>query len=355
MTTIALLPGDGIGSEILDGPIAFLRQLERDGAPVSVTGPWPYGSSGWAADRLDPARADRRGLPRGRRHPFRRRRHPPRHHRAAVPQPGGRAHRAAAHLRPAHQRAHGPRARRGRRRSSSATSPAAPTPARPCRVESDGTRPAEDRARARARARAGGLRHRRRARAQHTRTGVRISVDKASVYATSPTVATHRTRNRRRQPASAFADVNVDRAAYELVKYDAAARRSSSPKGCSATSCPTSCARAPVHRRSAVRRRSTRTGRFGNGTTALFEPAHGSSPHRTGSRRSNPTGAWLALADLFAWCPDLAALGSAHRAFAARSTTSSTPRHRPTTSPRPASRRSIWTSSTSGSSTRWRA
>ncbi|MGH9060939.1 MAG: hypothetical protein ACRDZY_15720, partial [Acidimicrobiales bacterium] len=23
---------------------------------------------------------------------------------------------------------------------------------------------------------------------------------------------------------------------------------------------------------------------------------------------SNPTGAWLALADLFAWCPDLAAL-----------------------------------------------
>jgi 3-isopropylmalate dehydrogenase len=46
----------------------------------------------------------------------------------------------------------------------------------------------------------------------------------------------------------------------------------------------------------------------GRGVTALFEPAHGSSPHRTGTRRSNPTGAWLALADLFAWCPDLAAL-----------------------------------------------
>ena len=27
MTTIALLPGDGIGAEILDGPVAFLRQL----------------------------------------------------------------------------------------------------------------------------------------------------------------------------------------------------------------------------------------------------------------------------------------------------------------------------------------
>ena len=27
MTTIALLPGDGIGAEILDGPVAFLRHL----------------------------------------------------------------------------------------------------------------------------------------------------------------------------------------------------------------------------------------------------------------------------------------------------------------------------------------
>ena len=27
MTTIALLPGDGIGEEILDGPVAFLRRL----------------------------------------------------------------------------------------------------------------------------------------------------------------------------------------------------------------------------------------------------------------------------------------------------------------------------------------
>jgi 3-isopropylmalate dehydrogenase len=47
---------------------------------------------------------------------------------------------------------------------------------------------------------------------------------------------------------------------------------------------------------------------FGSGITALFEPAHGSSPHRTGTRRSNPTGAWLALVDLLEWCPDLAAL-----------------------------------------------
>jgi 3-isopropylmalate dehydrogenase len=48
LTTIALLPGDGIGAEILDGPVAFLRQLAQEGAPVRITGPWPYGTSGWA-------------------------------------------------------------------------------------------------------------------------------------------------------------------------------------------------------------------------------------------------------------------------------------------------------------------
>ncbi|MFE5708051.1 isocitrate/isopropylmalate family dehydrogenase, partial [Rhodococcus koreensis] len=52
---------------------------------------------------------------------------------------------------------------------------------------------------------------------------------------------------------------------------------------------------------------------FGSGITALFEPAHGSSPHRTGTRRSNPTGAWLALAALLDWCPDLRPLGQATR------------------------------------------
>src|ERR1700743_2484989 len=49
MTTIALLPGDGIGAEILDGPVAYLRQLAAAGAPIVLTGPWPYGTSGWAA------------------------------------------------------------------------------------------------------------------------------------------------------------------------------------------------------------------------------------------------------------------------------------------------------------------
>ena len=47
MTTIALLPGDGIGGEILDGPVAYLHRLAADGAPVTLTGPWPYGTTGW--------------------------------------------------------------------------------------------------------------------------------------------------------------------------------------------------------------------------------------------------------------------------------------------------------------------
>src|SRR6202042_3870091 len=39
VSTIALLPGDGIGPEVLDGPVAFLRQLEAGGAPARISGP----------------------------------------------------------------------------------------------------------------------------------------------------------------------------------------------------------------------------------------------------------------------------------------------------------------------------
>ena len=102
--------------------------------------------------------------------------------------------------------------------------------------------------------------------------------------------------------------VNVDRAAYELVKYDElpaviategifgdilsdiVGARAGSPALCgSATINPDR--------------------KFGSGATGLFEPAHGTAPHRTGTRRSNPTGAWLALGALLDWCPDLQPLG----------------------------------------------
>jgi LDH2 family malate/lactate/ureidoglycolate dehydrogenase/isocitrate/isopropylmalate dehydrogenase len=40
---IALLPGDGVGEEVLDGPIRLLRGLAAQGL-VEVTGPWPVGA-----------------------------------------------------------------------------------------------------------------------------------------------------------------------------------------------------------------------------------------------------------------------------------------------------------------------
>ncbi len=303
MTTIALLPGDGIGAEILDGPVAFLRHLQRAGLPVELTGPWPYGTTGWvetgstlpdstiaACQEADVVLSGAVGTHPGitaeqcpnpeaalieLRHRF-----DLRISVRTVRVPGGedvvivRNITGGAYAGPEH------------------------------RVESDGTSDAQDRIVLNP------------ARVQevfdiavdHARAhaGRRVmSVDKASVYATS---RLWRRISLATSAATGIAidNVNVDRAAYELVKYeqlpaviiteglfgdvlsDVVCARAGSPALCgSATINPDRPA--------------------GHGITALFEPAHGSSPHRTGSRRSNPTGAWLALADLFAWCPDLAA------------------------------------------------
>jgi 3-isopropylmalate dehydrogenase len=305
MTTIALLPGDGIGAEILDGPVSYLRQLEADGAPVRLTGPWPYGTTGWletGSTLPDPTIAacrDADVVLSG----------------AVGTHPGVSAddcpNPEAALIRLRHLFDLRISVRTVRVpgqadvvivRNITGGAYAGPDQ----RVESDGVRPAEDRivldpvrvqevfdiA----------VEHAR----EHPGRAV-MSVDKASVYATS-----RLWRRISRATAAAtgqrIVDVNVDRAAYELVKQaelpavivteglfgdilsDIVCARAGSPALCgSATINPD--------------RPS------GAGVTALFEPAHGSSPHRTGSRRSNPTGAWLALADLFAWCPDLAALG----------------------------------------------
>ncbi|WP_346619310.1 Ldh family oxidoreductase [Blastococcus montanus] len=45
---VALLPGDGIGEEVLDGPSRLLRQLAERGV-LEVTGPWPVGARAAAA------------------------------------------------------------------------------------------------------------------------------------------------------------------------------------------------------------------------------------------------------------------------------------------------------------------
>ncbi len=48
MIRIALLPGDGVGEEVLEGPSRLLRQLADEGL-VDVTGPWPVGARAAAA------------------------------------------------------------------------------------------------------------------------------------------------------------------------------------------------------------------------------------------------------------------------------------------------------------------
>ncbi|MFJ9629296.1 isocitrate/isopropylmalate family dehydrogenase [Streptomyces sp. NPDC101175] len=311
MTTIALLPGDGIGSEILDGPLTYLRRLQADGAPLTLTGPFPYGTTGWQATgsilppetvaacrEADVVLSGAVGA-----HPGVTAAECPNPEAALielrhifdlrisvrtvwVPGEGGEDVVIVRNI----------------------TGGAYASPDR--RQESDGVRPAEDRVvlepdRVREVFAIAAEYAARRPDRQA------ISVDKASVFATS-----RLWRRTAHESGTAFHDVNVDRAAYELVKYpelpgvivtegifgdilsDIVCARAGSPALCgSATVNPDR--------------------RFGEGITALFEPAHGTAPHRTGSRRSNPTGAWLALADLLDWCPDLQPLGLAPKVRAA--------------------------------------
>ncbi|HEX3336797.1 MAG TPA: isocitrate/isopropylmalate family dehydrogenase [Jatrophihabitans sp.] len=313
MTTIALLPGDGVGAEILDGPLAYLRVLQHEGLPITLSGPWPYGTTGWlqTGSILPPetvqACRDADVILSG----------------AVGTHPGVTSAECpnpeAALIELRHQFdlrvsvrtvwfaggldtivvrniVDGAYAGPERRRESDGDSPAEDRIVlEPVRVEEVLAIGAEYAKR-------------------HPGRRV-ISVDKASVFATS--------RLWRRSAARvlpglgvAYDDVNVDRAAYELVR-DADLPGVVITEGifgdilsdvlCARAGSPALCGSSTINP----------DRNFGTGVTALFEPAHGSSPHRTGSRRSNPTGAWLALADLFEWCPDLAPFGLSERVRAA--------------------------------------
>lgn len=307
MTTIAVLPGDGIGKEILDGPLALLRRLADQGAPIALTGPWPYGSTGWketgsilpdqtveACREADVIFSGAVGS-----HPGITAAQCPTPEAALIRlrllfdlrvsvrtvwMPGGEDITIV--------------------RNITGGAYAGPD----ARQESDGVSDAVDTMTLHP----GQVREVLEIAAQYAAASPgrrHISVDKASVFATS--------RLWRRTAALVgeatgipFENVNVDRAAYELGKYralpsvivtegifgdilsDATCARAGSPALCGSATVN------PDHE-------------FGHGATALFEPAHGTSPRLTGSRRSNPTGAWLALASLFAWCPDLKPLGMA--------------------------------------------
>lgn len=301
MTTIALLPGDGIGSEILDGPLTYLRRLQSDGAPLILTGPYPYGTTGWlqTGSILPPETVDAC-------------------READVVLSGA----VGAHPGVAAARCPNPEAALIELRHvfdlrvsirtvwvpggddvvivRNITGGAYASPDR--RQESDGDRAAEDRVVLEpARVREVFAIAADYAARQPDRRA--ISVDKASVFATS-----RLWRRIAHESGTAFDDVNVDRAAYELVKYaelpgvivtEGIFGDILSDIVCARAGSPALCGSATVNPDRA----------FGNGVTALFEPAHGTAPHRTGSRRSNPTGAWLAVADLLDWCPDLQPLG----------------------------------------------
>jgi 3-isopropylmalate dehydrogenase len=305
MTTIALLPGDGIGGEILDGPVAFLRRLAAEGVPISLTDPLPYGSSGWqqtgsvlpertieACRAADVILSGAVGT-----------------HPGVSPAQCPHPESALITLRHMFDL-------RISVRIVWAIDTGDVTIVRNItdgayveqhhRTESDGTSAATDQIRL--------LPERVRevielaADFAQAVPGRRyLSVDKPNVFATSrlwrstaKTVAADRDVT--------FEHVNVDRAAYELVKFDRLPAVIATEGIFGDILSDIVCARAgsPALCGSATINPDKKTGA---GATGLFEPAHGSSPHRTGTRRSNPTGAWLALAALLDWCPDVAPLG----------------------------------------------
>jgi 3-isopropylmalate dehydrogenase len=313
MSTIALLPGDGIGGEILDGPVAFLRRLATVGAPVELVGPLPYGTSGWVeAGSILPERS------------------------IAACRVADVVLSGAVGTHPGVSAADcpNPEAALIRLRNlfdlrisvrtvwvpggadvtivRNITGGAYADPSQ--REESDGVRAAVDQVRLVP----DRVREVLELAAEHAKLTPdrrHISVDKASVFATS-----RLWRATAQQVSQAtgveFEHVNVDRAAYELVRHPAlpAVIATEGIFGdilsdviCARAGSPALCGSATINP----------DRRFGAGITALFEPAHGSSPHRTGSRRSNPTGAWLALAALLEWCPDLAPLRLSERIRAA--------------------------------------
>ena len=309
MSVIALLPGDGIGREVLDGPVAYLSHLAKNGAPVTLVGPLAYGSSGWqetgstlpsatveACRTADVILSGAVGS-----------------HPGVSPTECPQPEEALVRLRHMFDLRISVRTvwtPDGADVTIVRNITGGAYVAAEDRVESDGVAPASDRMVLRPdRVREVLALAATYAQADSGRR--RLSVDKASLFATS------RLWRRLAQEASArgpvsFENVNVDRAAFELVAYeelpeviategifgdilsDVLGARAGSPALCgSATINPDRPPHAP---------------------SGLFEPAHGSSPHRTGSRRSNPTGAWLALASLFDWCPDSGGLGERVRA-----------------------------------------
>jgi len=304
---VAVLPGDGIGPEVLEGPVAVLRSLARAGL-VEVTGPWPVGASAFAegADGLPETtlraceEADAIFLG------------------AVGEQPGVALEAYRPELALIGLREHFDlrvSVRRVIRRGlppltivrnllggaygdkSTRTESTGAEPARDVVVLSDAQITELATIACDELERAGG-------------TGL-VSVDKANLFATSRLwrrVAT-RVAGERGVP---IRHTYVDRCAFELahgdvigdviltegifgdILSDVAAGQAGSIALCSSAS---------------VRPGVPHRGRC----QGLFEPVHGSAPRHAGAGRANPSGAYLALAALLEWFPETAPLGASVR------------------------------------------
>jgi isocitrate/isopropylmalate dehydrogenase len=302
---VAVLPGDGIGREVLEGPLAVLEGLASSGV-LEVTGPWPVGATAHdalgeglpaatlgACEEADAiflgAVGEHPGVPIERYRPelalLELREHfDLRVSIRRVSRVGGRPLTIVRNL-------------LGGAYGDAGT-----------RLESDGTTAARDdlvlepeqiaelaRIACDELERSGGERL--------------VSVDKANLFATSRLwrrVVTGVARDRGIDVRHSY----VDRCAFEVahgddvgdvvltegifgdILSDAAAGRAGSIALCSSAS---------VHPGEPL------VGRC----QGLFEPVHGSAPRHAGAGRANPTGAYLALAALLEWFAETADLGRA--------------------------------------------
>jgi isocitrate/isopropylmalate dehydrogenase len=308
MTRIAVLPGDGIGPEVVQGPVAVLEEIAARGV-VELTGPWPVGASAFAshgdglpaktleaceeADAiLFGAAGEHPGVPLAAYRPeeslLRLREHFDL--RVSVRQvvvPGRRPLTIVRNL-------------LGGAYGTAAT-----------RRESDGSEPAGDELRLTP-PQIEELAEIACDLVEQDPGSTLLSVDKANLFATSRlwrgVVAA--VAARRRIP---IRHVYVDRCAFEIahddvegaviltegifgdILSDLAAGRAGSIALCGSAS---------VNPGPPARGRCV----------GLFEPVHGSAPRHAGARRANPTGAFLATASLLKWFDDTAAYGATVRA-----------------------------------------
>ena len=303
MINVALLPGDGVGAEVLDGPSQLLRGLEPRGA-VRATGPWPVGASafteggvGLPEETLRACEgADAMLLGAVGEHP-------------GVPIDAYRPELALIGLRERFDlRVSVRQVWRGRSTPLTFVRNLLGGAYGSHRVESDGTTPASDvfelrpdRIRELAEIAIGYVK---------MSNAQLLSVDKANLLATS--------RLWRRVVSQAAAEhevpvrhVYVDRMAYELgcseppeavvlseglfgdILSDLASGRAGSIALCGSASV-----------------RPATGDADGERCVGLFEPVHGSAPLRAGQNRVNPCGGYLALAMLLEWFEETEKLGA---------------------------------------------